>query len=203
MVPAVVGAQGSSGAEASARPRWLFWLWLAVFYASWTALVVVQGRWPLVAAHWPIALAMLFGSYVAGSTPMGGGSVAFPILVLVLGEPARLGRDFSLAIQSLGMGSAVLYMLVSGRALAWGVLRWAMLGSLVGTPLGLLLLSPFATEVQVKLLFCGGVGGLRGHDPPAAPRAGRAKRKALPPDPASNGRQESVSDSWAERVSRR
>jgi|SRR5271157_1513300 len=153
MVRAAVGAQGRSRSPAGARPRWLFLLWLALFYASWTTFVLGQGRWPVVAAHWPIALAMLFGSYVAGSTPMGGGSVAFPILVLLLGEPARLGRDFSFAVQSLGMGSAVLYMLVSGRALAWGVLRWAMLGSLFGTPFGLLMLAPYATEVQVKLIF--------------------------------------------------
>jgi len=39
---------------------------------------------------------------------MGGGSVGFPILVLLLGEPARLGRDFSFAVQSLGMGCAAL-----------------------------------------------------------------------------------------------
>jgi uncharacterized protein len=153
MVRRVVEAQGKSRPQARARRRWPFFVWLALFYASWTAFVLERERWPVVAAHWPIALAMLFGSYVAGSTPMGGGSVGFPILVLLLGEPARLGRDFSFAVQSLGMGSAVLYMLVSGRALAWGVLRWAMLGSLIGTPVGLLVLAPYATEVQVKLVF--------------------------------------------------
>ena len=153
MVRAVVEVQVKSRSQPGARPRWLFLLWLALFYALWTGFVLGRGRWPVVAAHWPIALAMLFGSYLAGSTPMGGGSVAFPILVLLLGEPARLGRDFSFAVQSLGMGSAVFYMLVSGRPLAWGVLRWAMLGSLIGTPFGLVVLAPNATEVQVKLIF--------------------------------------------------
>jgi len=43
-------------------------------------------------------------------------------------------------------------MLVSGRALAWGILRFALLGSLVGTP-GLVALAPQASEVQMKLLF--------------------------------------------------
>jgi uncharacterized protein len=152
MVRAVVEVDAKSRSP-GARPRWLFFLWLALFYVSWTAFVLGGGRWPVVVAHWPIALAMLFGSYVAGSTPMGGGSVAFPILVLLFGEPVRLGRDFSFAVQSLGMGSAVLYMLVSGRPLAWGVLRWALLGSAIGTPLGLVVFAPHATEVQVKLLF--------------------------------------------------
>ncbi|HBZ69930.1 MAG TPA: sulfite exporter TauE/SafE family protein, partial [Deltaproteobacteria bacterium] len=129
MVRAVV--EEERGARPRARPRWLFWLWLLLFYVSWAAFVFGQGRWATVAAHWPISLAMLFGSYVGGSTPMGGGSVAFPILVLLLGEPARLGREFSFAVQSLGLGSATVYMLLSGRPLAWGVLRWAILGSAV------------------------------------------------------------------------
>jgi uncharacterized membrane protein YfcA len=153
MVRADVEAREKSRSLTGARPRWLFFVWLALFYACWTGFVLGRGRWPVVAAHWPITLAMFFGSYLAGSTPMGGGSVGFPILVLLLGEPARLGRDFSFAVQSLGMGSAVLYMLVSGRALAWGVLRWAFLGSLIGTPIGLLLLAPHSTEVQVELIF--------------------------------------------------
>jgi uncharacterized membrane protein YfcA len=151
MVRAVV--EEERGARPRARPRWLFWLWLLLFYVSWAAFVFGQGRWATVAAHWPISLAMLFGSYVGGSTPMGGGSVAFPILVLLLGEPARLGREFSFAVQSLGLGSATVYMLLSGRPLAWGVLRWAILGSAVGTPFGLIALAPYATEIQVKLIF--------------------------------------------------
>ncbi len=53
----------------------------------WTWLVFDSDRWDDVTAHWPIALAM--GSYVAGSTPMGGGKVGFRILVLLFG-PQRL-----------------------------------------------------------------------------------------------------------------
>ena len=40
-----------------------------------------------------IALAMAIGSYAAGSTPMGGGTVGFPVLVCSLAAPT-LGRDF-------------------------------------------------------------------------------------------------------------
>ena len=142
------------GAGAASPRRFLaFGLWLACFYAAWLAWVASQGAWPVVRAHWPIALVMVFGSYVAGSTPMGGGSVAFPILVLLLGEPAALGRSFAFAIQALGMSSAVLYLLCAGRPLAWGVLRWALLGSLFATPIGVAWLAPRVTELGVKLVF--------------------------------------------------
>lgn len=130
-----------------------FALWLVGFYAAWLGWVASHAAWPNVLAHWPIALTMLFGSYVAGSTPMGGGSVAFPILVLALGQPATLGRSFAFAIQALGMSSAVLYLLASGRPLAWGVLRWALLGSLCATPIGVLWLAPHVPELGVKLVY--------------------------------------------------
>ena len=130
-----------------------FGLWVLCFESGWLLFVTASGGWPSVRGHWPIALAMFFGSYLAGSTPMGGGSVAFPILVLVLGEPAALGRSFAFAIQALGMSSAVFYLLATGRPLAWGVLRWALLGSLVATPIGVAWLAPRVPELGVKLVY--------------------------------------------------
>jgi uncharacterized membrane protein YfcA len=146
-------ASGEPAARRAALPRWTFVLWVLLFEFGWLLFVTRSGGWPGVRAHWPIALAMLFGSYVAGSTPMGGGSVAFPILVLLLGEPAALGRSFAFAIQALGMSSAVLYLLAAGRPLAWGVLRWALLGSLVATPIGVAWLAPRVPELGVKLVY--------------------------------------------------
>lgn len=148
-------AASEAGRARGIRRFWAFGLWLLCFYGAWLAFVASHGAWPEVRAHWPIALAMLFGSYVAGSTPMGGGSVAFPILVLLLGEPAALGRSFAFAIQALGMSSAVLYGLAAGRPLAWSVLRWALLGSLVATPLGVVWLAPRVSELGVKLVYAG------------------------------------------------
>lgn len=136
------------------RPHLWIWLaWLTAFYAAWTWLVFGHGRWSAVAAHWPIALTMAFGSYVAGSTPMGGGTVAFPVLVLLFGQPATLGRDFSFAVQSIGMTSASIFILARRQPLAWSMLQGCMLGALVGTPLGIFLLAPLLSELWIKLTF--------------------------------------------------
>ena len=51
---------------------WPFLLFLGLFYLAWLVVVVWQGRLGMVLDHWPISLAMAFGSYFAGSTPMGG-----------------------------------------------------------------------------------------------------------------------------------
>jgi uncharacterized membrane protein YfcA len=130
------------------------WLvWLVAFYTIWLALLAEPGNAALVRAHWPIAATMLFGSYVAGSTPMGGGTIAFPILVLFFELPVTLGRDFAFAIQSVGMTSAAIFILVRRQRLAWSMLGGSLAGSLLGLPLGIILVAPAVPTVWVKMVF--------------------------------------------------
>lgn len=135
------------------RPLFPFMIWLMAFYGTWLAILVYGRHWRELGQHAGIALAMLFGSYVAGSTPMGGGTVGFPILVLLLDQPAALGRDFSFAVQSIGMVSASLFILCRRQELEWPMLRWAMAGSFVGTPLGILCVAPLVPPLWIKLVF--------------------------------------------------
>lgn len=160
-MPNEMSAQGSGDAgrtESLASPgalrrMWPFGLWLLVFYSSWLLIVWVGDHWQTVLAHWPIALAMSFGSYIAGSTPMGGGSIGFPVLVLFFELPGSLGRNFGLAVQSIGMVSASIYIFSARRPLDRGLLRPALLGTLIGTPLGAALVAPFVPDLWVKLTF--------------------------------------------------
>ncbi len=130
-----------------------FLLWLGAFYLVWLLIVFGGGRWEDVKAHWPIALSMALGSYVAGSTPMGGGTVGFPVLVLLFDLPGSLGRNFGLAVQSIGMVSASVFILCARRPIQWKMLRPAMIGSLIGTPLGAAFIAPFIPDLWVKLTF--------------------------------------------------
>ncbi|NND43822.1 MAG: sulfite exporter TauE/SafE family protein [Xanthomonadales bacterium] len=130
-----------------------FLLWLAVFYTAWALVVVLGAHAETLLRHWGIAAAMAAGSYVAGSTPMGGGTVGFPILVLLFDQPATLGRDFSFAIQAIGMTSASIFILCTRQPLEWPMLRAAMIGSAVGTPLGIFLVAPLVPELTVKVVF--------------------------------------------------
>ena len=132
---------------------WPFFLWLVAFYAAWLALLWTGDLFGTALAHWPMAVAMAAGSYVAGSTPMGGGTVGFPVLVLLMNLPATLGRDFSFAIQAVGMTSASIYILCSRRELEWPMLKAALPGALIGTPLGILFVAPLASDLFIKLLF--------------------------------------------------
>lgn len=130
-----------------------FFVWLGVFYIAWLAIVISGEHWQTVFSHWPIALAMSFGSYIAGSTPMGGGTVGFPVLVLLFDMPGSLGRNFGLAVQSIGMVSAAIFIFSVRRPLHWRLLRSGLLGALIGTPLGAAFVAPVIPDLWVKLLF--------------------------------------------------
>jgi len=140
-------------AAAPKKHLWIWFLWIVSFYGVWLWLMIGRGLWPVAQEHWPIALAMALGSYAAGSTPMGGGTVGFPVLVLLFDLPAQLGRDFSFAVQSIGMVSAGIFILARRQPLAWAMLKGAMLGSLLGLPLGILLVAPLVPALWIKLVF--------------------------------------------------
>ena len=132
---------------------WIWLIWLAAFYTVWAVLVFGYGYWETAKAHWPMALSMALGSYVAGATPMGGGTVGFPILVLLFNLPATLGRDFSFAVQSIGMTSASIFILCRRQPLAWSMLKGAMLGSAVGTTFGIFFVAPYIPGLWIKIVF--------------------------------------------------
>ncbi|WP_193212535.1 sulfite exporter TauE/SafE family protein [Luteolibacter marinus] len=140
---------------AAAAPKNLrpWFLWLGLFYAAWILIVVTGGLWKDVTEHWGIAVAMAVGSYAAGATPMGGGTVGFPVLVLLFDQPATLGRDFSFAVQSIGMTSASIFIFCRRQPLEWPMLRWAMVGSLIGTPLGIFFIAPLISPLVIKVTF--------------------------------------------------
>ncbi|MFU2511518.1 sulfite exporter TauE/SafE family protein [Pseudoalteromonas sp. ASV78] len=115
--------------------------------------MIDQAQWTTALEHWPMALAMAIGSYAAGSTPMGGGTVGFPVLVLLFELPASLGRDFSFAIQAIGMTSASIFILARRQPLAKAILNGAIAGSLIGTPLGIFFIAPYVPELWIKLIF--------------------------------------------------
>jgi uncharacterized membrane protein YfcA len=135
------------------RYLWIWLLWLAVFYLVWLWLLQADGAWLAAVTHWPMALAMAVGSYAAGSTPMGGGTVGFPVLVLLFDMPATLGRDFSFAVQSIGMVSAAIFILARRQPLAWAMLKGAIAGGIIGTPIGIIFFAPLIPELWIKVTF--------------------------------------------------
>jgi len=92
---------------------------LATITAAWFVYVTVAGHWVRVGNNWQATLTMVFGSFVAGSTPQGGGAVAFPVFTKVLEVPSEVARTFSLSIQAVGMTAASIGMIIGRRLVEW------------------------------------------------------------------------------------
>lgn len=95
----------------------------------WLVTVSLTGLWSRVAEHWVAAVTMVFGSFVAGATPQGGGAVAFPVFTKGLSVPTNTARSFSLCIQAVGMTSAALSIIINRRVVEW---RAAAGGAIAG-----------------------------------------------------------------------
>ncbi|MEM7339326.1 MAG: TSUP family transporter [Actinomycetota bacterium] len=100
---------------ASRTVLWKRWFFSITVTAVWAVAVLGSGLGPRVAGHWESAVTMAFGSFLAGSSPEGGGAVAFPVFTKALDIPASVARTFGLSIQAVGMTSAVVSILMFGR----------------------------------------------------------------------------------------
>jgi uncharacterized protein len=127
--------------------------YILVFLACWLVVVAGFGYFPEVLQHWRMALVMIAGSLVAGSTPMGGGAVAFPILVLLFHEEPANARNFGLIIQALGMTSAMIFILGRRIPVSARLLTGSTGGAALGFVIGTYLIGPHLEAGFVKLLF--------------------------------------------------
>jgi uncharacterized protein len=132
--------------------RWLRFLPALVVWPMWFFLVGSRDAFADVFRdYWPASVAMVVGSFIAGSTPLGGGVVAFPISVLVLQFTPAESRDASVLVQSVGMNAAAFLLFVTKRELLDAeFIAYNVLGGTIGIIGGLLI--PVGAEI-VNLVY--------------------------------------------------
>lgn len=124
-----------------------------VSWLTWGAFMLDKQLFGLFASHWPMTLTMALGSFVAGATSEGGGAVAFPVMTLCFNIAPAVARDFSLAIQSVGMTCASIAMFASRTPIIPSALRWAGLGGALGVILGMEHVAPLLSGPRIKIFF--------------------------------------------------
>ena len=134
-----------------ARARWVWPLLVGAVWVGW-ALAVPRDL-PLHET-WPLGVAMLLGSFVAGATSEGGGAIAFPVMTLLFSIPPMIARDFGLMCQTVGMGAAALVIVTRRTPIATDALRWAAPTGIVGLAFGLRFVAPHVSGPAVKIFFC-------------------------------------------------
>ena len=134
------------------RRRRLAWSLSGVATVIWVIVVVAFDMVERVADQWEAAVTMLFGSFLAGSSPEGGGAVAFPVLTKALDVAAPTARSFGLFIQAVGMSMAVVAIVLNRRPVhrraAVGGTVAAIVGFLLATVIGNDFDQPFAPSIM-------------------------------------------------------
>jgi uncharacterized membrane protein YfcA len=152
-IPAPKLAEPQSAKSRSTRRALRLNLSIALFV--WTLWLIFGGRNALhhLLLDWKVALTMVFGSIVGGGTSEGGGAIAFPIFTKLLHIAPYDARNFSLAIQSVGMGAASLSILWMRVPIEKRALLYAGVPGIAGVIFGAYFVAPFVPPVIVRTSF--------------------------------------------------
>ena len=124
--------------------------WLIVMHVFKLWWVFPNEGW---VAGWNASIIMMFGSFVAGATSEGGGSIAYPAMTLILGIPSSVARDFSLMIQSIGMTAAAFSIFYLELKVEKTALIFSTLGGIGGILLSLGVIAPALPDAYAKMIF--------------------------------------------------
>ncbi len=131
----------------------IYWAYLVIVFTTWAIYMYQNELFYIISDHIPVMVTMIFGSFIAGSSPEGSASVAFPVFTLYLNIMPDTARNFAFAIQSIGMTAASVYILNKKITVEWNYILYVSLGGLVGLVLGTFYIVPHVQPLYAKLIF--------------------------------------------------
>lgn len=132
---------------------WLYLSFLMVVLCVWTYYMVFTNSFYIFAKHGYAVLTMIFGSFIAGSSPEGSAAIAYPVFTLLLKIPPAIARNFAFAIQSIGMTSASLLILNLKIKVEWNYIKYVTFGGIFGLIFGTYYIVPLISPPLAKLFF--------------------------------------------------
>ncbi|WP_340200614.1 TSUP family transporter [Ascidiimonas sp. W6] len=115
-------------------------------------MIVNQG-FGLFIKHWAITLTMVIGSFIAGASSEGGGAIAYPVFTLLMDVSPGVARNFSYAIQSIGMTAASLMIIGLRIKIEVKAIIYASIGGIIGLIVGAYFIVDLLQAGLTKLLF--------------------------------------------------
>ncbi len=131
----------------------LFFAYLVIVLSVWFWYMQSHHLFYILKENIFVMVTMIFGSFIAGSSPEGSASVAYPIFTLYLGIMPDVARNFAFAIQSIGMTAATIFILNRKIPVDWQYIKYVTLGGVVGLLLGTYYLIPLVQPLLAKLIF--------------------------------------------------
>lgn len=109
--------------------------------------------WGLFSENWFMTATMAFGSFIAGASSEGGGAIAYPAMTLLFRIEPDVARNFSFAIQSVGMSFAAIWIFISGIKIEKNYLLLAGAGGFIGIIFGSFYIAPLIKPDYAKMMF--------------------------------------------------
>lgn len=133
-------------------PR-LYIAFFLIVITAWLWYMISHNAFGLFKQHWIITLTMVAGSFIAGASSEGGGAVAFPVFTLLLKIAPETARNFSFAIQSIGMTAASLLIIGLRIPIEKKAIAYASIGGIFGLLFGTFFLVDLLSGPTTKLFF--------------------------------------------------
>jgi len=131
----------------------LYFSFLIVVLGCWTYYMFSTQSFQLYFKHYYAVLTMVFGSFIAGSSPEGSAALAYPIFTLLLKISPAIARNFAFAIQSIGMTSASLLIIGLSIKVEWNYIKYVTFGGIFGLIFGTYYIVPLISPPLAKLFF--------------------------------------------------
>ncbi|CAH0997855.1 hypothetical protein EMA8858_03989 [Emticicia aquatica] len=132
---------------------YLYIAFLIIVLSFWGYYVNSTNSFYVFAKHWAAVLTMIFGSFIAGSSPEGSAAIAYPVFTLLLKIEPAIARNFAFAIQSIGMTSASLLILGLKIKVDWAYIKYVTFGGVFGLIFGTYYIVPLISPPLAKLFF--------------------------------------------------
>ncbi|TVP97767.1 MAG: sulfite exporter TauE/SafE family protein [Balneolaceae bacterium] len=135
------------------RNIFLFSFPAATILTGWAFYMAHGNLWLLFSDNWFMTATMVFGSFIAGASSEGGGAIAFPAMTLLFNIEPEVARNFSFAIQSVGMTFAAIWIFISGIKIEKNYLLLAGAGGFIGIIFGSYFIVPLIKPDYAKMMF--------------------------------------------------
>ena len=126
---------------------------MVLVFIIWLVYMFVANKWYLFIDNWYMSITMIFGSFVAGASSEGGGAIAFPVMTLFFKIPPDVARNFSFAIQSIGMTAAAYLIIKRKIKIEKTYLLLASIGGSIGIVLSTYFVVPYVHPKYAKMMF--------------------------------------------------
>jgi uncharacterized protein len=124
-----------------------------IVIGAWLYYMLTNQGFALYQSNWQAPLTMVFGSFIGGASSEGGGAVAFPVFTLLLNVPSATARNFSFAIQSIGMTAASLVIIGLKIPVSIQAIVHTSLAGVVGLLVGTFGIIQYLPGPETKLFF--------------------------------------------------